>query len=316
MNMSILLPAAGAIIIIGILWFVGARFFGDGSVRLVRLYIPLLLAGSGALLALFTVLAAPRLQGQLSPRGGGSGLPTPDVSVIEKPAALPAMCSVPKTPTPPKDMQVMNTCSVIFPQTLQVNSYCLNPVTKLGGATVILPQGTSQYAALPKNCSVVVDEEKLYAKKVACYGPSGSKVTITVQDSCIPPDASLPAKVEPSCPPDFQLNANGVCEYVTVPNAPLCPTGTIFSSASNCCLDVKALNLSPCPEGYYLSPSRGNFTDFICQRRSLFVNTTFTQNYTITLGTCSPNNKNDAPQNTDEETQPGCIIDPFTGACQ
>ncbi|GAB4505754.1 MAG: hypothetical protein Fur0043_27520 [Anaerolineales bacterium] len=226
------------------------------------------------------------------------------------------MCAVPTPAKPPKDMKTYNlhTCTVIFPKTLQVNSYCLNPVTKLGGATVILPQGTSQYVNLPPNCSVVVDEDKLYAKKVACYGASGAKVTLTVQDSCIPADANLPPVVKPSCPPDFKLNKDSVCEYVAVSNAPFCPKGTVFSSTSNCCADVKSLNLSPCPEGYDLYPSRDNFNDFTCQRRSAFLNTTATQSYTITLGTCVPNNKNDAPQN--DTDQPGCTINPGSGACQ
>lgn len=315
MNVSILLPAAGALILIGILWFIRARFIADGVVRLWKWYIPLLLAGSGALLALFTLLT--------SPRGGGGGLepePTPDKSVIQKPAALPAMCAVPTPTKPPKDIKThdLYTCTVMFPQTLQVNSYCLNPVTKLGGATVILPQGTSEYVNLPPNCSVVVEEEKLYAKKVACYGASGAKVTLKVQDSCIPAGANLPGVVKPSCPPDFELNKNGVCEYVVVSNAPLCPPGTVFSSTSNCCADVKWLNLSPCPEGYSLHspnhPSSNSVNGFICDLRVLS-KTTATQSYTITLGTCGPNNKNDAKPNTDDNAQPGCVIDPATGAC-
>ncbi len=279
-------------------------------------------AGVGILfIGIFAFLAVSQVY-RVSPRGGGGGLqpePTSDQSVIQKPAALPAMCVVPPPSKPPKDMQVARTCTVTLPQTLQVNSYCLNPVTKLGGATVILSQGTSTYVNLPPNCSVVVEEEKLYAKKVACYGPSGSKVTITVQDSCIPPDANLPVEVKPSCPPDFQLNAKGVCEYVTLFNAPPCPTDTKFLGSQNCCMDTKSLpNLSPCPEGYDLSPTRDNFNAFTCQRKSAFANTTATQGYTITLGICGPNNKNDAKPNNDENgdnSQPSCVIDPVTGAC-
>lgn len=311
MNTSILLfAAAGALIVIGILGFLPAVQRRDDARRgaLIVIGIP------GALLATFALLVVFQ-GGQVFPRGGG-GLepePTADQSVIQKPAALPAMCAVPTPAKPPKDIKTndLHTCTVIFPKTLQVNSYCLNPVTKLGGATVILPQGTSQYINLPPNCSVVVEEDKLYAKKVACYGASGAKVTLTVQDSCSPADAYLPPEVKPSCPPDFELNENGVCEYFAVSNAPFCPTGTVFSSAYNCCLDVKSLNLSPCPEGYDLSPSRDNMSDFTCQRRSAFLNTTATQSYTITLGTCGPNNKNDAP----ESNADGCIINPATGAC-
>lgn len=287
-------------------------------------FVWLLLAGIAILFTgIFALVAVSRLL-LVSPRGGG-GLepePTSDQSVIQKPAALPAMCAVPTPAKPPKDIKTndLHTCTVIFPKTLQVNSYCLNPVTKLGGATVILPQGTSEYVNLPSNCSVVVEEDKLYAKKVACYGASGAKVTLTVQDSCIPADAYLPPEVKPSCPPDFELNKNGVCEYVTVSNAPVCPTGTVFSSTFNCCADVKLLNLSPCPEGYDLYPSRDNLSDFTCQRRSASLNTTATQSYAITLGTCSPNNKNDAKPKDDEndvndQPPPGCVIDPATGAC-
>ncbi|MCS6994523.1 MAG: hypothetical protein N2117_15475 [Anaerolineales bacterium] len=311
----LLFSAAGALILIGILGFIRARYMADGSVRL----LPLLLGGGGALLAAFALLLVAFQGYQVFPRGGGNGLesePTSDQSVIQKPAALPAMCVVPTPTKPPKDIKThdLYTCTVMFPQTLQVNSYCLNPVTKLGGATVVLPQGTSTYVNLPPNCSAVVEEEKLYSKKVACYGPVGSKVTITVQDYCTPPDANLPVKVEPSCPPDFKLNYDGVCEYVVVSNAPFCPTGTVFSSAYNCCLDVKALNLSPCPKGYDISLNRDG-GGFICQRRSAFLDTTATQSYKITLGTCGPNNKNDAKPNTDDNAQPGCVIDPATGAC-
>lgn len=315
MNASILLfAAAGALIVIGILGFLPAVQRRNDARRgaLIVIGIP------GALVATFALLVV--FQGrQVFPRGGGDGFepePTSDPSVIQKPAALPAMCAKPTKP--PKDIKPhdLYACTVIFPPNLQVNSYCLNPVTKLGGATVILPQGTSEYVNLPPNCSVVVEEEKLYAKKVACYGGSGAKVTITVQDSCIPAGANLPRAVKPSCPPDFELNKNGVCEYVAVSNAPFCPTGTVFSSTSNCCADVKSLNLSPCPEGYVLHkpnhPSPYIVNGFICDLR-VSSETTATQSYAITLGTCSPNNKNDAPQN--DADRPGCIIDPATGAC-
>ncbi len=317
MNLNvILLPAAGVLIVMGILWFIRARYFADGSVRLANLYVPFLLAGSGALLALFILL--PAVQRQVFARGGGGAElePTSDPFVIPKPAGLPAMCAVPKPTKPPKDMQVAQNCFVTFPQTLQVNSYCLNPATKLGGATVILPPGTSAFVNLPSNCSVIVEEDKLYAKKVACYGASGSKVTITVQDSCIPPAANLPVHVQPSCPPDFKLNANGACEYVLPPNAPVCPKDALFLGSQNCCMDSKVFaNLSPCPKEYDLMPTRDDTTKFVCQLKLSLLDTTATKSYSITLGTCnSP--KNDAPSTGDDGgTVPGCVIDPATGAC-
>lgn len=286
----------------------------------------LFVAGVGILfIGIFAFLAVSQVY-RVSPRGGGGGLqpePTLEQSVIQKPEALPAMCVVPTLSRPPKDMQVARTCTVTLPQTLQVNSYCLNPVTKLGGATVILPQGTSTYINLPPNCSVVVEEEKLYAKKVACYGPSGSKVTITVRDFCAPPDANWPVTVDPSCPPDFALNEFGGCVYQSPPNPPPCPSRSIFLPSQNCCMEDTIFGkISTCPEGYLgfqvwkpdIEENKYIKTT-TCIRQSSLVDTTTRQSYTITLGTCGPNNKKDAKPNTDDNAQPGCVIDPATGAC-
>lgn len=265
-------------------------------------------------------------------RGGGGGIDPNDSSngqihsSIPKPAALPQICTAYQKVDPlQKPSQVIrqqtSTCTAEFPVNLQVNSYCLNKPNKLGGATVVLPQGSSEFINLPKNCTAVFEEDKLYAKKVACSGPAGSKVNLPVQNSCTPPDANLPEKIEGSCPPDFTINPYGYggCEYRPPPNSPPCPGGYHFESSSNCCKEnSKGFgSMSACPNGYL------TFMDWrpaaeelkyekitMCVRKSSLDNTTNTRSYTITLGYCNEKKpiESDKPQS--------CIIDPVTGVCK
>ncbi|MCE9645563.1 MAG: hypothetical protein K8S20_06145 [Chloroflexi bacterium] len=278
-----------------------------------------------SILAIAGILVQARGGGGIDPQdnsGAGQILPA-----ILKPSSLPKVCTVdqkidPLQKSPQIIQQQSSICTVEFPATLQVNPYCLNKGTKLGGATVILPQGSSQYINLPKNCSVVVDEEKLSAKKIVCSGPAGSKVNLTVQNSCTPSDANLPEIVKGSCPPGYKSNPYGYggCEYIMPPDAPLCPIGTFFDTGSNCCRENKQfVNPSACPAGYleYLvwepdpADEHGQMIKVsYCVRTTSLDNNTQTQNYNITLGSCGVTDNN----NTDQFSP--CTINPATGMCQ
>ncbi len=282
----------------------------------------------------FLLIAALLVGGTLLyTRGGGGGLdpmnePTSSQisPSIPKPAALPQVCAVDQKVDPLQEASqasqpLTTTCSVEFPESLQVNSYCLNKPNKLGGATVVLPQGTSEFINLPKNCTVVFDEDKLYAKKVACSGPAGSKVNLTVQNSCTSPNATLPKVIEPYCPPDTERpNWTSYCRYTPPPNAPPCPQNYHFDSSANCCAENNKdfpWITSACPLGYKpvdtWKPGVEESTYekvLSCVRDTSFDLKTNTHGYTVTLGSCGVSS-----QNNDKKPVP-CTIDPATGACQ
>ena len=265
------------------------------------------------------------------PRGGGNGLgsesdwsPKLEFASIQKPEAIPQVCTDDQALDPLRDVsqsiqKKTTTCTVDFPN-LQVNTYCLNKVNKLGGATIVIPEGTSEYINLPKNCSIVLNEESLHANKIACYGPAGSKVNLTLQNSCKPPDSNLPEVVEGSCPPGYILNPNGAggCQHEFTNNNFLCPTGYMFDSTSNCCRTDKAFaSLSACPDGYLTfvtwEPGLEEHTyeqHVSCVRKSSLDDTRTTRNYNIVLGSCDVSD-----QNNDKKQVP-CTLDPATGACQ
>ena len=113
--------------------------------------------------------------------GGGGGLDPWETAGNEKfiqpkPNGLTALCKVEplKTPDPAIKLQP-NVCVVEFPWQLQVIPYCVNKTAKLGAANITLPQDTSQYLNIPKNCTVLVNDEKLYAKTIVCSGPPAQR---------------------------------------------------------------------------------------------------------------------------------------------
>lgn len=263
--------------------------------------------------------------------GGGGGLDPWETAGNEKfiqpkPNGLTALCKVEplKTPDPAIKLQP-NVCVVEFPWQLQVIPYCVNKTAKLGAANITLPQDTSQYLNIPKNCTVLVNDEKLYAKTIVCSGPAGSTVKLTVQNSCTPPDAGLPAEVKPSCPPDFKVNPLGGCELQVPKNAPPCPGNTFFLASQNCCMDDKyyvTLNginggIQACPQGYGAFPTEvpgleeHTYEKTVrCIRESSLTANTSTRSYTVALGAC-----NEKKPIQSDKPQP-CIIDPATGACK
>ena len=133
-------------------------------------------------------------------RGGGDGLdssaPEQVLPVQLKSNAMPEVCSVVNQAIDPLQdqtrKQLSATCMVEFPENLRVVTYCANKAAKLGAANITLPQGTSQFLSIPKNCTVLLNDESLYAKTIVCSGPAGSTVKISVQNSCTSPTANLP----------------------------------------------------------------------------------------------------------------------------
>lgn len=265
-------------------------------------------------------------------RGGGGVDPQDNSGVgqflpaILKPNALPALCKVEPLKTPDPAIKLKpDFCVVEFPRQLQVVPYCVNKATKWGGANITLPQGTTRYLNIPKNCSVLVNDEKLNAETIVCSGPAGSTVNLTVENSCTPPDAGLPAEVKPSCPPDFKVNPLGGCELQVPRNAPSCPSNTIFLASQNCCMDdkyyftVNGINggIRACPQGYLAYPTEvpgveeNTYEKTVgCIRESSLTANTSTRDYTITLGSCGVTDNN----NTDQFSP--CTINPATGICQ
>ncbi len=261
-------------------------------------------------------------------RGGGMGLEQSgsDPSIQEYPNAMPAMCKVEQIPTPdPTIKQQANLCVVEFPDQLQVVPYCANKKGQVGAVNITLPQGSTHFVNVPKNCTVLVDDEKLYAKTIVCSGPAESKITLTVENSCTPPDANLPVEVKPSCPPDFKVTPLGGCELQVPKNAPTCPKNSVFLASQNCCVDdkyywtVNGVNggIRACPEGYAAFPTEvpgveeNTYEKTVnCIRESSLTNTTSTRTYTVVLGSCKLTPRGDA-----DKPVP-CIIDPASGTCK
>lgn len=251
-----------------------------------------------------------------------------DPSIQQYPNALPAVCKTEQLPTPdPTIKRQANLCTVEFPDQLQVVPYCANKKAQIGAANITLPQGSSHFVNVPGNCTVLVNDEKLYAKTVVCSGPAGSKVTLTIENSCTPPDANLPAEVKPSCPPDFKITSLGGCELQVPKNAPTCPMNSVFLASQNCCMDDKYYwtvngvtgGIQACPAGYDTFPTEvpgveeNTYVKTVrCIRHTSLIDNTAQQSYTITLGSCSqPTNKGGE---TDKPVP--CIIDPSSGICK
>jgi hypothetical protein len=263
--------------------------------------------------------------GLLYPRGGGGGLDPWGSSEAEqilpvqvKPATLPEACPVdqaidPLQESPQISKRQSTACTVEFPVSLQVVPYCANKTAKLGAANITLPQGTSQFLNIPKNCSILMNDEKLYAKTIVCSGPAGSKVNIIVQNSCTPPAANLP-DVEPSCPPDYSRGPEDPACHYNPPAGPFCGDGYLYDESAKCCRDASMYpwDVSACPEGYQLVFSYSNsvLQKTFCQTKAIGASTTDTRSYTVTLGSCNEKKpiQSDKPQS--------CIIDPATGACK
>lgn len=263
----------------------------------------------------------------LYPRGGGSGLEewsnvSQMVPSIPQGPSGPAMCTADQALDPlqkqPIDSKPLSSARVVeLPATLQVNSYCLNKASKLGGATVTVSQGLAGFINVPPNCSVVVDEDSLHAKKVVCSGPAGSTVTLTVQNSCTPPATNQPDVVQPSCPQDFVMDSKGFCSYLPKRDSPTCPMGYHFETESNCCREDTPGGFSACPTGYVATTTyqpgveESTYVATIsCVRQNLGTVTKATQNYAVTLDSCGVSD-----QTNDRKPVP-CVIDPATGSCK
>ena len=252
-----------------------------------------------------TISVTPQGQGAAAPQLPGAG----QISNNPNPSAL----------LPPD-------CHPPVPSISNVNSFCANLSSKLGGVTFDQSPSDSdpsvaKDAALINNDSANPDCT-WNQNKVACSGPQDAKVTYEFCTSCGAPNVENTNQPQGGyvatygpyvCPNGYVKNNTGDCVPAD-PNKPyygICPSGTHYDNTlQNCADDVTDQLASPCPPGYpyYLLDVR------LCLAKAYPI-VYDCQDFTVPLGVCLV-----PPKKTCRPPAGGCGLtknwNPLTCECQ
>jgi hypothetical protein len=202
-------------------------------------------------------------------------------------------------------------CSPPVPSISNINSFCANHTSKLGGATWDQnpPDGDPSVvrdATFINNFSQNPDCLATQSKMV-CSGPQDEKVTFEFCTTCGAPNyqqVKTPAIGAFVCANGYVNDGTGFC--APQGHYSLCPTGTHYdNSLQNCAADVTDKLDSPCPVGfpYYLP----DYHQCLAKAYPIVYNC---QTFQLQLGECPvykvPGTGGTGP----------CKINPMTGACQ